>query len=322
MIFEGESYFFLGEKRLGMKSSCIIIGLWLGISAGSLAQTITIISGHTRQPLPFATIQNLNAQWAVVGSDKGLYSFSPDNSKPGDSILITYTGYEPQLLIHPVNSLTVIMKPKAEVLKPVEVLPCRGTKTGQIHNVKGGKSNTNLGSNEEALASWAAYIPNPQGAKGIITSVGFSISTKDIPASAWKAPFKLKLLHFDARTQLPSTPLLNKEIIVYPQSAKVVTDLSEEWLRLPENGLVVAVDFFYAGEEYVYQWPVRQYKEDGSYVDTTMNTYGAKIKAIRGKTITGKGFIYNYRKNEWHTLESYTGEMLAPKMEIRIKYCE
>ncbi len=92
MIFEGESYFFFGEKRSGMKSFCIIIGLWLGFYAGSLAQTITIISGHTRQPLPFATIQNLNAQWAVVGSDKGFYSFSPDNSKPGDSILITYTG--------------------------------------------------------------------------------------------------------------------------------------------------------------------------------------------------------------------------------------
>lgn len=285
------------------------------------AQKITIVSGHTQKPLPFATIKNITGKWAEVSSDKGVVVLS-NNFQTGDSLVISYTGYRPIRLQKPTTDLTLVMEPMPEMLKPVEVFPCKGQKPYRINNFKKNKSDWFLGSNEEALASWAAYIPNEEGKKGIISTISFKISQKDIPDSAWKAPLKVKLLTYDEATALPSTPLLEKEIVVYPQSKKVTLNMAEEWIRLPKKGFVVAIDFFFAGNNYLYTGKVREYKGGGIFVDTLKQKYGSSIEAVRGNDIIGYGYIYNYKRNEWQKSEKYTAEGLAPKLEIEIKECE
>lgn len=298
----------------------LLLILTNGISAN--AQTITIISAHTNEPLPYATIQNLRAQWAVVSSDKGIFTFTEANSKPGDSVLITYTGYNPIRMLKPNENEHLKMEPMAAMLQPVVVLPCRGTNKYTLNNFRKNKVKVSLGSNEQALATWAAYIPNTENTKGILSSIHFWLNNHDLPKTALGAPFKVRLLKYDAINNLPGDPLLQKELVVYPQAQKVVIDVSEEWLRLPQNGLVVAIDFFFAGEQYVHAQKIKQFRSDGSSVDTISNTYGSSIEAVRAENFSGNGFIYSYRKNEWNEVVNATGQKMAPKIELNLKLCE
>jgi hypothetical protein len=286
------------------------------------AQTITIISAHTNEPLPFATIQNLGAKWAVVSSEKGIFTFTEANSNPGDSVLITYTGYNPIRMVKPFEDKHLKMEPMAALLQPVVVLPCRGMNKQSLHNFRKNKVDWSLGSSEDALSSWAAYIPNTEKMKGIVSTIQFWIKNFDIPKTAKGAPYKVRLLRFNEATGLPDEPLLLKELVVYPKAQKVVIDLSEEWLRLPENGIVVVVDFFYAGEQFVHAHKVKQFRSDGSSVDTVMNRYGSSIEAIRADNLVGNGFIYSYKRNEWSEVKNATKEKMAPRIEIDLKLCE
>ena len=291
-----------------------------GISVN--AQTITIISAHTNEPLPFATIQNLRAPWAVVSSEKGIFTFTEANSKPGDSVLITYTGYYPMRMVKPFEDKTIKMEPLAAMLQPVVVLPCRGTNKQTLHNFRKNKVDWSLGSSEQALATWAAYMPNTDKMKGIISTIQFWIKNFDIPKTAKGAPYKIRLLKLNEVTGLPDEPLLLKDLVVYPKTQKVVIDLSEEWLRLPENGIVVVIDFFYAGEQYVHAHKVKQFLSDGKSMDTVMNRYGSSIEAIRADNLVGNGFIYNYKRNEWSEIKNSTQEKMAPRIELNLKLCE
>ncbi len=294
--------------------------LLIGIT--TRAQTITIISAHTNDPLPFATIQNLRAQSAVVSSDKGTFSFNETNCKGGDSIIITYTGYNPIRMVKPEQDKVLKMEPLEVMLQPVVVLPCRGTKNQTLHNFKKNKVTWSLGSSEDALASWAAYIPNPQKMKGILSTIQFWIKNFDIPKTAKGAPYKVRLLRYNDATGHPGEPLLQKEIIVYPKAQKVVIDVSEEWLRLPENGMVVAIDFFYAGEQYVHSHKVKLHRLDGSSIDTVMNRYGSSIEAAHAENLSGNGFVYSYKKNEWNEMKNSIREKMAPRIELELKLCE
>jgi hypothetical protein len=295
---------------------------FLSIGITTRAQTITIISAHTNEPLPFATIQNLRVQSAVVSSEKGTFSFNETNSKTGDTMLITYTGYNPIRMIKPDEDKVLKMEPLAVMLQPVVVLPCRGMKKQTLNNFKKSKVDWSLGSSEEALATWAAYIPNKDKVKGILSSIQFWIKYFDIPKTAKGAPYKIKLLKYNEASGLPDEPLLLKELIVYPNAQKIVINVSEEWLRLPENGIVVVIDFFYAGEQYVHSHKVKQFRSDGSSVDTVMNRYGSSIEAARADNLVGNGFTYSYKRNEWSEVKNSTREKLAPKIELTLKLCD
>ncbi len=286
------------------------------------AQTITILSAYTNEPLPFATIQNLRAQWAQVGSEAGKFTFNDINCKKGDSILITYTGYNSVHLVKPEMDVTLLMKPLPATLQPVEVLPCRGNKTNKLVNFKKNQSGWSLASNEKALASWAAYIPNQSKAKATISSIRFSLSMTWTPKSARGAPYKIKLLNYDAANQTPGTPLVFKEFVVYPKSKQVTLDLKDEKLRLPANGLVVAIDFFYAGEQFIHTHKVMQMQLDSTYKDTLHSNYGSSIKAVYADNVIGNGYRYSYKKNSWYALKNHKNEPMAPKIEIAIKLCE
>jgi hypothetical protein len=295
---------------------------FLAIVLTTGAQTITIISAHKNEPLPFATIQNLRAKWARVGSEKGAFIFNEADNMQGDSLLITYTGYNPIRMIIPNEDTTISMEPMTAMLQQVVVLPCRGMKNQTLHNYKKSKVDWSLGSSEQALATWAAYIPNTDKVKGILSTIQFWIKNFDIPKTAKGAPYKIKLLKYNEAAGLPDEPLLLKELIVYPKAQKVVINVSEEWLRLPENGIVVVIDFFYAGEQYVHSHKVKQFRSDGSSVDTVMNRYGSSIEAVRAENLSGNGFMYSYKRNHWNDLKNATGEKMAPKIELTLKLCD
>jgi hypothetical protein len=286
------------------------------------AQTITILSAYTNEPLPFATIQNLRAQWAVVSSDKGTFSFSEINSRTGDSMLITYTGYNPIRMVKPFEDKLLKLEPLAVMLQPVVVLPCRGNKKEELRNFKQNKTQVSFTSNEEALGSYAAYLPNNQNLNGIISTIQFSLQTTFTSKIAARAPFKVRLLNYDDISQLPGIPLLLKELVVYPKRNEVVVDISDEWIRLPPKGIVVVVDFFFADEKYIYSQKLTHTRSDGQKVDSLYHFYGSNIKFTLGENLLGKGYSYQYNKNSWKELVFSKGGNVAPQIKLSLKLCD
>jgi len=225
-------------------------------------------------------------------------------------------------MIKPEGATTLKMEPLPEMLQPVEVLPCKGMEVGSIKNYYNNKSAFGLASKEQAIACWAAYIPNDSGTKGIISSIQFWLRKNDLPKNGEIAPFRVRLFQFNKSSNLPGIPFLNKDILIYPKAQKVVIDLSEEWMRLPENGIVVAIDCFYAGEQFVKTYKTTFIHQDGSKVDTIMRRYGTNIEAVADNNLKGNGFSYLYKMNEWRVLEDVNGKKWAPKIELTLKLCE
>jgi hypothetical protein len=285
------------------------------------AQTITIISAHTNDPLPFATIQNLRALWAMVGSEKGAFTFTDVNSKSGDTILISFTGYLPIRMVKPEVTTTLKMEPLPEMLQPVEVLPCKGMETGTLRNFKKNKSAPSFASGKDGLTTYAAYLPNNKQIKGIISSIHFSLRTGHVSKIAAEAPFKIRLLSYNEDSQLPGKSLLLKELVVYPKGKEVVVNISDEWIRLPENGIVVVIDFFFSDEKFIYSIKSTHKGSHGKKVVAIDQFYGADIKFILGENLNGKGYNYDYKNNNWHEMIFGFEGKTAPKIQLTLNLC-
>jgi hypothetical protein len=307
---------------------CFALSLlvFFGISFNNvvIAQRISIVAKNTGEPLPYATITNINARWANVSKADGSFLFTKENAKPNDTLIISYTGYETITLMLPETNKTIVMQPVAEMLMPVEVFPCKSYKTTRKENYTKYKADHSLGSTEKALASWASHIPNNDKSRSIVTQVQFYISQWSGNKTTKKAPFKVRLLSYDTLTKLPGKPLLYKELIVYPQGNKAIIELNDYSIRFPKEGLIVAIDFFYAGDEYVHSVFTKLHKPDGSIKDTVMMHYGASIRAAYDTNLNGSGYIYNFYKKNWTVLRgSKNGRTtLAPMIKLTLKTCD
>lgn len=309
-------------------TKCIVRILFIGagffFSLHAFAQRISIVSKNTGEPLPYATITNINAKWANVSKGDGSFVFTKENSNPKDTLIISYTGYETITLTLPELDRKIALQPIAEMLMPVEVFPCNSFKTTRTENYKNYKADYSLGSTEKALASWAAHIPNIDKSRSVVTNIQFYISSYGGNKTSKKAPFKIRIFSYDTQTKLPGKPLLYQELIVYPQGNKAILNMDDYSIRFPKEGLVVAIDFFYAGEEYVHGGPTKLHMQDGSIKDTILMHYGASIRAAYDNNLTGSGYIYNYYKKIWTPMRRGRNGTTtsAPMIKLTLKTCD
>lgn len=308
------------------KCFALLLIVFVGIffSKVAIAQRISIVSKNTGEPLPYATITNLGSKWANVSRADGSFLFTKENSNQTDTLIISYTGYETITLTLPASDKQISLQPVAEMLMPVEVFPCKSSKTTRTENYTKYKADYSLGSTEKALASWAAHIPNNDKSRSVVTQIQFYTSQFSGNKTSKKAPFKVRILSYDTLTKLPGKPLLYQELIVYPQGNKAILDLNDYSIRFPKEGLVVAIDFFYAGDEYVFSVPTKLHKPDGSIKDTIMMHYGASIRAAYDNNLTANGYIYNYYKKTWTVLRRGKNgtTTLAPMIKLTLKTCD
>jgi hypothetical protein len=305
-------------------ASVLMIFFGTCICIHSIAQRISIVSKNTGEPLPYATITNINAKWSNVSKADGSFIFTKENSNTTDTLIISYTGYETITLTLPKSDKEIALQPVAAMLMPVEVFPCKSGKTTRTENYTKYKADYSLGSSEKALASWAAHIQNQEKSRSIVTQIQFYTSQYSGNKTSKKAPFKIRILSYDTLTKLPGNPLLYQEIIVYPNGNKVTLDLNDYSIRFPKEGLVVAIDYFYAGDEYVFRVPTKLHKPDGSVKDTVMMHYGASIRAAYDTNLNANGYIYNYYKKTWTVMRRGKNgtTTLAPMVKLTLKTCD
>jgi hypothetical protein len=216
----------------------------------------------------------------------------------------------------PISKPTIVLKPEAFELEPIAVYPCQNSKLIKLKNYKKFLSNHYLGMNFGVYGSWAAFIPNADHKNGILQTITIVLDFSSVPPNARNAPYKFRLLQYDTLSGMPGTPLVSKEWVVHPTGKKITLKIADENIRLPKNGIIVAIDFLYAGEQYTYQSKSRMMNSDGSYRDTVMTHYGTTILAVGGQNLIGKGFSNGITFGKWNR------GGVAPLVILGIKECK
>ncbi len=307
-----------------IKRILVLSSIFLGFHLSILAQSGTAIVSNDGQPLPYATVINMRTGRGVFAPANGQVDFTSTFFLAGDTVKITYTGYEDLILRLPPMQPTIVLKYQPVELDEVAVYPCPNSIPTTLKNYTKFVSNYSLGWGNSHGGSWAAFIPNTNNIQGIIETINVELSFLRIPANARKAPCKIRLLQYESTTGLPGTPLIAKEWMVYPTGKKLIFSILDENLRLPKEGMVVAIDNFFAGEQYTYKRKTRITKPDGSYKDTVITNYGFSILAAKGENLLGKGYVSSFSKTgKWHLFNSYpSGKGAgAPMVSLGIKEC-
>jgi hypothetical protein len=256
----------------------------------------------------------------MFATENGELTLNPTFFKADDTLRISYTGYADTLIRLPVERNQIGLIPVSIPLQDVEVYPCLDTKNVTLKNYIKHKVNYSFGRGVLSSFSYAAYVPNKNSIKGTIESITIEQSYLTAPSNARKAPFKIRLLHFDSGNLLPGLPLIAKEWLVYPTSNKTTLDVSEELLRLPTDGIVVCIDLFYAGEQYAYKVKVQQLNSDGTKKNEWQTRYGAYFRAVNGENLIGYGYMAG-KANTWIAMKGFGEGTSAIMVKLNVKQC-
>jgi len=296
--------------------------VFFGLHFSILAQSGIVIVSNDSKPLPYASVINMRTGRGVFGSVNGQVDLNSTLFSAGDTIKITYTGYEERFIKLPILQPTIVLKSQPIELDPVAVYPCPNAIPIILKNYSKFVSDYSLGTGTNPSGSWAAFIPNIDNVRGILETITMELSFWSVPSNARKAPFKLRLLSYDSSSGLPGSPLIAKEWVVHPKGKKLILPIIEENLRLPKQGIVVAIDYFFAGEQYLYKRNLRMSKPDGNHKDTVVTYYGSHIRAARAQNLLGKGYSYFYKTGKWYPFTSYQSGIGAPMVSLGIKVCK
>jgi len=309
-------FVFMVVKRILVLS---FIFLWL--NQFILAQSAIIIAASDGQSLPYATVINMRTGKGVFASESGQVDFKSEYFGAGDSVKITYTGYEDIFIKLPLLQTTIHLKSKPIELDNVAVYPCLNSVPTILKNYTKFVTNYSLSTGNVPSGSWASFIPNNRNKKGILETITVELFFFTIPSNARKAPYKLRLLHYDSTSGLPGNSLIAKEWVVHPSGKKLILNIKDENLRIPMQGLVVAIDYFFAGEQYTYKRKTRMKKSDGTYENIVETIYGSNLLATKGENLLGKGYTSFTKTGEWRIFNSYQSGVAAPMVSIGLMEC-
>lgn len=255
----------------------------------------------------------------VFASENGQVDFTSAFFLAGDSIKISYTGYADTIMQMPILQNRIALQFQPIALENVAVFPCLNPAPIVLKNYKKHASSHSLGMGGGGSGTWAAYVPNGGNVKGFIETITIEQSFFTVPSNARKAPFKIRLLHYDTLTGQPDMPIIAKEWIIYPTSNKSVLKIAEENLRLPIHGLVVCIDYFFAGEQYTYKRKTSFTNSNGKTQNEIMIYYGASFRAVEGDNLAGAGFYMGNKSKGWN--KTYRIQQSALMVSMGIKEC-
>ncbi len=256
----------------------------------------------------------------VFASENGQVDFTSAFFLAGDSIKISYTGYADSIMQLPILQDRIALRFQSVELQNVAVYPCLNPAPIVLKNYKKHASSHSLGmGGGGGSGTWAAYVPNGGNVKGFIETITIEQSFFTVPSNARKAPFKIRLLHYNTLTGQPGKPMIAKEWMIYPKNNRSVLNIAEEHLRVPMHGLVVCIDYFFAGEQYNYKRKTSYTDSNGKTQNEIMIYYGASFRAAEGDNLAGAGYYLGNKSNGWN--KTYRIKQSALMVSIGIKEC-
>ncbi len=241
--------------------------------------TAKLTDMQTGKPVSYAAIELKSNASGTYTDTLGLFSLSISQSNINDSLEIYALGYKKKKiainrLINTSNSL-IKLEQKDILIKEVKVKPknVKPVKLGvkakkpwkyQIANIFG--------------AQIAQYIRNDNHVSGFIRSVSFYITE----VGHTNTPFRVRIYGYDKANNCPGEDLLNKDLIVQNTHGAgwFTVDILDYYIRFPEDGMFVAMEWVYTNDKYYYTHEITVYGKDGSKKVIMNSFYGLSLGNI------------------------------------------
>ena len=206
-----------------IKRIFILIFIFYSTSIFSQQLSFTVISSKDHMPVPYATIQLLNRQGAVIASEKGEFSFQFIST---DSIEISSVGY--RKLRVPVKELKKVIElsPQIGKMKPVKVY----SKESSIRILLGSQRKS---SKQDEVWGAGMKVEFAQRIELPDTSNEYHLRKLIIPVESNNcfSPFLIHIYLYDSLTDLPGEELFMTKVEMSKQLYKrgrAVIDIADE----------------------------------------------------------------------------------------------
>lgn len=251
-----------------------------------------VLASGTEQPVEFASLVFKHSGRGTVAGGDGKFEFTAKADESGDSISFHCMGYETRSLsIRYLSSLEfhkIYLTPRPIELEVVE----HKAKKAKIH--KEGNRGVALGSLylDTHGQQVALYIGNREGMSGRIKTVSFFLSGK----GNTEAPFRIRIYGLRDSSRCPGMELLPDILVVKPGEGRgwFKVDVSRYNIRMPRNGMFIAMEGIYPGDYIQYLQSMQETNENEALEN--------KDDFPEGSLEYGQRIGYNrFNKNEtWH----------------------
>lgn len=288
----------------------------LFLSYCSIAQTkIKVVSQQNYSSLPYASIANITIKRTFIANENGIAFLNIDK---GDSIQISYVGYKIFAYRSKGTTSEIIqLIPETQLLKEVVIQKCKLTNEISIRNFSKPKKhylpNGSLNTKTEINMPYAVLITTEKEIS-YLKKFSFWISrfkSNAAPDSAIHNPILLSVYEVSESNNMPSTPLINKPIIYFPEKeGRQTIDFDSLHLLVPSKGVFIYLQYL-QDEKYVWDLTVKDALND--YRDTAYKVYGGLLEIENSLFL--KAYRYDPIKNNWLSAK-------AIKCEAVLNYCK
>lgn len=195
-----------------------------------------VIDSETRLPIDFVNVWVKNSLRGTTTNENGTFEF--ENAKVGDTLLISYLGYEEfEFLAEEKNEIKLI--PTSIELDEVTIIPMRNEQIKEINSYeKSRKIKEFYFNGHYSLARFYEYKKEYQE-NPFIKKISLVVSN----ALKSNVKFKVHLIKADKNGK-PSDQIISEYYILETGKGEneVTIDLSNEKLMFPKDGFYVVVD--------------------------------------------------------------------------------
>lgn len=197
-----------------------------------------IVDHNTSEPLPYVTIVVKDKLIGTFSDEKGMFRLEYAD---GDSLIISYVGYERCSLFAKNVKDVIRLKPAPHVFREITVSSSR-KKIKQTLGIDRRKIESSMG----GVLQYAMFIDNPEKRPGLIKNLHFEVthSVNRDKQDRMNAKIRIRLYEKKSATGQPERDILTREkiVVVRPNQKDIRVDISEEAILFPPEGLFVGVD--------------------------------------------------------------------------------
>ena len=256
---------------------------------GQLIISGRIIERTAKNPIPFANIWIKDVNIGITSNENGFFSLKTDSIYINKSILISSIGYKDTLIQIDKLESEIELIPKIYELSEIIIIPKKRNELiiNDLSDAEfpGGIMNDTT---PQIVGRYFPYEKKNANYKYIKSVIIYSRDSR-------KGKLNLRLCSFDTTNVLPIKELVHENIIIETKSSlfyrekPVEIDLSEFNLILPENGILVGIEWLII--------PENRYKVtfNSSNKKITKTMYAPSLCA----TIDKQGCVYKYIKGTW-----------------------
>lgn len=248
----------------------------------------TVSDAGSQLPVAFATVGLIKENTGTTTGEDGHFNLTTSKPQPGDTLLFTALGYQPQKIATAAFSGKVVLVKNVREIGEVSISP-KPLLQNAVLNKNGKRSNASYTSS--GYISQIAQRFTAPALPALLTAV--QICKLHIPIFvSGNGVFRLRIYGLNPETGGPGEDLCTQSIEVKASGSKVEVDLNSYRIFLPQKDFFVAVEWLKipANEDWY------TVKENGKKV-RRFGGYWPSVEFSRNETA---------ENNMWHQL--YNGE--------------